>query len=838
MQDKSENSNGENNLLDSSLLANDLSTEEISLFQLKYSQETLLSEKTAAKSAFSLINTINYDEDIRLPLSAYRRPLPSLWSLTYLLSDNTNIYVIFTPNETMIWSSETDRETARFKLGCVERNKAVLIDCDSDLSLVAYTQKSGIVLVSNVFDPEIFTFPAETQVTSLCALDRNKVLIIYSNRTVSIFDAEKRIFENINYPFYQRLNFFRNPIINESIILVNGHDKLYGVLSGYLTVFDLEYQPVKTISIPSGRPVSATMFDDTIYLTNDRRQVIRILNVNSEESQVTTQELDESIDLTHITAISNTACIVCSSWSAHLISFSEFVLSLRCSDTFDNFIIGIYGSQDTLRVLTTSGGLSRLFIANPENSIPLLELLRSVLRQFIHGQNVFNVLRNHNISLEVFNELDTQFAETNITLIKERLAVHRELYRLAGQYFGKFDTSFFSSNHFKMSIFESALNDDFGELSDLIRSAAQTSDISSLFNFFAGNPQKFAPSFLRILERSMDSMEHAGFETHQKHNFVAETASFEAALIACLQFCDVRSDTFCGLVRIYALTQPSSQIQIMRLFEVRSADAERIAIEAECYTAIAEMSHRDCDYNRFDRCYQKHGDKCVKSLISYYADREVPYVSDLLEVGKFHGFRKSVQESLSFDESALAFHYIQESGADFVKSANLFYEYVRANKNELSVSQAASLLAIANLCVIATERKDVAPLRRKIENRLTLLELQKVRGLGALDILDSNDLVKHFMKMGEQGTTLSVIAATFDDRNDDENGQLYIDAIMMDANIGEKNLTQLLEATGAAAVLPKTLKANLEKKIKDVALKTTISNAFTVAHKNIVNSTN
>lgn len=829
MSNQVEGFDGDKQITESKLLQHDLSSEEISLFQLKYAHETLLSGKTAAKSAFALMNTIPYDDEINLALSAYRRPTNYLWSLSYILSDNTSIYVIFTPAETIIWSSETDRETAIFHIGAIERNKAVLIDCDSHLSLVAVTSKTKITLISNVFDPEIIDYTAKDEVSTICALNHNNICIVYKHRSVSIFNAETRKFTEINYPFYERFNFFRKPLINESLVLINHKEDLIGFVNGYVTLYDNEYQPLQSIGVPSGKPISATAYDDSIFFTTENHQVFRICNYKSEKPEVSTQKLENEVDLTRISAVSPITCLVCTDWTVQVITFTEITPSLRCSDTFDNFIIGIFGGQDTLRVLTTIGGMSNLFIPDPETSIPLVELLRSILRQFIHGKQVDEILKTHDIQLSVYNELAQQITDSVNFSIKERIAVHKELFKLACRYFNDFDSSFFASNHFKMSVMQASTSTDFGELTDMIRSMK---DISELFNCVAKNPHKFSSPFLAILNSAIGSVVAAGFGLIHKHNFVAETASFEAALIACLDFTDPKSDEYCGFVRIFALTQPDPQKLLISLFANRPIEAEKIAIEVHSFTSVAEMSRIDGDFKRLDRCYAKCGEICVEKLVDYYSDRDVPCVAELLEAGKFKEFRKAVIEALAFDDAALAFQYIQDDG-DFAKAAQLLYDYVKENRKDLSVSQAASLLSIANLACIADSSDSIERLKRSIENRLSVLELQKIRGLGAVDIVESSDLIKHFMKLGEQGTTLSIIASTYDDRDDEENANYLVDAILLDENIGEKNMTQILEATAAAATVPQSLRAVLDRKVKDLATKTIIQNAFINANKNI-----
>lgn len=814
-------------------IVGDIATNEVSLFHLKYLQGTSNTGEPASQGPFTLGRSTQYEDDIANLLSESKRPNSTIWSLYKKLSDGTPLYVIFTPSETVVWSAECDRDTLKFMTGSVERNNAILCETESSVALICATRKNELLLIPDIFTPEPSSFDLKSPIKAMCSInDTGLALLTFQDKSACTFDVETRKFTKIQVPSLTRFNPFRSPLIGECDQIIIADDVIYGFTSGLVSIFNpTTYQTIKTEQVPKGKPIAVTYLQDSIFILTDANVVIRITGAADDNKPllIFKEEFEKEIEAFTIVAITQKSCIICGRWHLKVVSFTDLTAGLKISESFDNYLIGCWAEEGQVQTLTSRGGATNIIISEPESSISQVDLLRTILVKFSHGESVHEMIKQYNISQEAFIDLDKEIIEDVSQNIGQRIITHRLLNDLARQCFQHVNDGIFATNLLKTSILRSALKDKFGEFTNNIRTAAKTNDINNVFNIISLNPAIYSKHLLKILESAFTEIRDTIKGSYRKLT-IGKNASFTKALQLCLDATEPSSEEFVKLCRYYALTHQDCEKQLTKLFNENPAEAENIAIEAHSYTAIGLLAEISRDFSIIERALKEFGDECINPLISFYSEESK--VSCLLEIGKIREFRSPVSHALASNEAALAFNLIQDDSSDeeLIKAATLLYDIVRNERESFSISQAASLVSIGIFCCQAAGQfgETDQPLN-KLKNRAMIYELQKHYNLNPMEIMDTSDLARHAIKQKQAGTALAIIGSTYDDRTDEQNAELLIDAVLIEPMKNEE-LRNLLVNTIAAYTVPESLDKVLINKVNDTNRRNEISRAFKFAN--------
>ena len=816
----------------------DILKNEVSLFHLKYLKSTSNSKESISQVLFTLGTSKQYDEEISNLLAESKRPNSAIWSLYKKLSDGNSIYVIFTPSETIFWNPEGKYETQKFIIGTVERNNSILCETESSVALLTTTRKNELILIPDLFSPEPTKIDIIYPIRAMCALnDSGFVLVTFKDKSACVFDIETKTFSNIHFSSFTRFNPFRDPIISECDHLILADGFLYGFRSGTISKFDTKtFKSIKAEIIPKGKPISVSYFHGTFFVLTDTNIIIRVTGAGDDKKPllIFKEEIEKEIEAFTVAAISQRSCAVCGRWHMKIVSFTDVTAALKISESFENYLLGCWSNESEVQLLTSRGGTTNILVDEPEISCSQLELLRTILYKFARGESVHQYIQQQNILEQTFVELDKNIINDISQNVGQRIITHRLLSDLAHQCFKELHDDEFVSNLLEISIIRSALCDNFGDFTSEIHESAVTNDINNISNLISRKPLKYAVPFIKILDAAFTEIRDSIKDSYKKLS-IGENENFTRAMERCLDALPVATENFTKLCRYYALTHQECSKQLIQLFRENRFDAVNIAIEAHAFTAIAAIAELTRDFSIVARALKEIGPECINPIISFYT--EAPKVSCLLEIGKIKEFRKFVSQALASDNMSLAFNLIQEDSTeeDLINAASLIYDTVRNESKLFSLSQAASMVSVGIFCCQAAGQSGTTdqPLN-KLKNRAMIYELQKHYNVNHIEIMNTSDLARYAISQKHTGTALAVIGSTYNDRTDEENANLLIEAILGEPMKNE-DLRKLLVSTTAAYTIPESLDKVLISKVTESKRRDEISRAFRFANALIHN---
>jgi hypothetical protein len=203
--------------------------------------------------------------------------------------------------------------------------------------------------------------------------------------------------------------------------------------------------------------------------------------------------------------------------------------------------------------------------------------------------------------------------------------------------------------------------------------------------------------------------------------------------------------------------------------------------------------------------------------------RDQGYISDLLVIGRFAELGQTVESLLSFDSLIQCFHYITDNDRDLHRAAEMLIAVV---KSEIyTLDQASTLLSLAKMCCMAAGI--TGELSHRIQNRLNILEMQKVSQIGDDRVLPTDELIRIFLTQKTVAVALCIYACSLEDRSDVENAELFVDILSrLVLLVPDYNgIREILVEARAVAVLPPGWDRLVESKFRDVAIRTSITRA-------------
>ena len=822
-------------------MVNRLTNDEISLFQLKFSQNASLQKNQPTRSLFSLSKSIPYPSDISSILSQTRYPLDTLWALFSKTTSGNPVYVIFTPTETFIWSPESAVQVQKINIGRVEKGKAILCDTEKSIALVAATHSTKFLVVPDIFNPFLLPMTISSSVKTMCVFGLSQVLVTFNDYSASIFNLELKSFTEVPLPklfWMNPLRAFKDYYLSQNSKLLYADNVLYGFNSGYITIYNrTNFQSVDSIPVPKGEPISIDYCGGTIFILTSHREVVRVQGADDVTKKlfIYNEPVPSDMDGSIVAALSEKHCVVCGKQSMMVFSFTDLTASLRFADSYENFVLGCWSDDDGVQLLSSQGGASKIGISDPEENVSQVDKLTSIFKKYFLGQQIINKIRESRITKKAFDILDTRIANDGRFSYEEKIVFHRSLHQLATSYFGKFDDRIFSSNLLKLSLLRSASICNFGECTEFFRHAAETNETNSIFSLITSQPDLFAESLAILLESAFKEIGPINFTQEIRDVFLQEVPQFDIAINLCLNNIDVDSQTYAKLVEFFTLTQPDDIDPLMRYHAVHPHEALKIAIKAKSFNALAKIIELTNDVSILEDIEKELGPSCIDPIVKHFNEKNI--MSALLKIGKYKPFRPAVCKALSNSKSLLAFQLIQEdtSDQDLLTAAQLFYSFVITEFKTLIVQEAVAFLSMGIVCLQAIgEGKSDMELYHKLQNRIMVLSLQRTAKLGDQEIIPSTELVNHFIAEKQMGTALSIIGSTYDDRSDEENASLLVDAILIESP-SNSTLIPLLVSTIAAKNIPNSLSDVLTHKIENEEKRKDIMRAFKTANKEIQN---
>jgi hypothetical protein len=248
---------------------------------------------------------------------------------------------------------------------------------------------------------------------------------------------------------------------------------------------------------------------------------------------------------------------------------------------------------------------------------------------------------------------------------------------------------------------------------------------------------------------------------------------------------------------------------------------EQSALSSRNAVALGEILHQSQDFGRILRFHSALGDESLLCILAFMRDQS--YIGDLLAIGQFGEAKPAVESLLSFDGLMQCFHYITPDDGDLHRAAEMLMTVI--NNEIYPLDQAATLLSLAKMCCLAAGI--VGELPDRIQNRLHILEIQKIAEKGGEQVLGSSELIQVFLEEKTVAVALCVYACSLEDRDDAENARVFVDILgeLVGVVSDYRAFREILVEARAAVRLPAGWDAVVEAKFGDPATRASVTRA-------------